>query len=172
LVLFAAETGVTVVMVRHFTKQNTDNIRHKGVGSLAFSNVARVGLVVMPEPNEDGVMLLIHEKHNLTKEAKPLRYSLVFDVGDEDTVYIKWQGFSDLTRRQIMSVSKPSEIRQEIFDSLSQAEDGLTSGSIELYLENKGYKPGTTRKMLKTTYEEKGIDKTARGKYRMLQTVA
>src|SRR6266566_8159820 len=54
LVTFAEETGVTVIMVRHYTKQSTDNIRHKGTGSLAFSNIARVGLAVLPDPNEEG----------------------------------------------------------------------------------------------------------------------
>jgi hypothetical protein len=173
LVSFAEETGVTVVMVRHFTKQGTDNLRHKGVGSLAFTNVARVGLVVMPDKEEDGVMLLIHEKHNLSKEAKPLRYSQVSDVGDEDTVYIKWHGFSELSRVQIMSLSKPSELRQSIFSTLADGgTDGLALNTIAMYLEQDGYKAGTTKQTVRRMLEEKAIEQTARGKYRLLQAVA
>jgi hypothetical protein len=146
-------------------------MRHKGVGSLAFSNVARVGLVVMPDPNEDGAMLLIHEKHNLSQEARPLRYSLVSD--DNEVVYVKWQGTSDLTRKQIMSVNKPSELRQSIYSALTEAgSDGMALNALAMYLEQDGYRAGTTKTTVRRMLEEKAIEQTARGKYRLLQAVA
>jgi len=87
LISFAEEYGVTVVMVRHYTKQKTDNIRYKGMGSMAFVNISRVGLAVLPDPDDENIMLLIHTKHNLTKGAKPLRYQIVYDKDEFSYVH-------------------------------------------------------------------------------------
>jgi RecA-family ATPase len=90
LVSFAEENGVTVVMVRHYSKQRTENINHKGIGSVAFINMPRVGLAVMPDPDDEEGKLLLHTKCNIAKQVKPLKYKIV-DDGDK-VPYIQWNG--------------------------------------------------------------------------------
>jgi hypothetical protein len=108
-------------------------------------------------------MLLLHEKHNLTKEAKPLRYSIV-DNKDEISS-VSWQGTSDLTRAQIMSKAMPGGLKQAIVETLT-GKDAVSSEAIQDYLEQDGYTRGNVRTTLSRMLG-KEVEQDERGKYRL-----
>lgn len=168
LVSFAEEEQVTVVMVRHFTKQNAPNIQHRGIGSMAFINMSRVALAVLPDPDPDpdkeGVMHLLHTKHNLTKEAPPLDYRIKSDA--DEVVYVEWLGKSDKTAKQVVSPpTPPSRTKQDILSVLASSEVPLKTSEIAGQLVERGHKYATVRGTLARMVDEKMINSTTRGEY-------
>lgn len=117
VVELARRKGVTFVNIRHHRKGNEGNFKEKGVGSPAFVEVARVGIAFEKDPEEEeekSARLFVHFKHNLTEQAKPLKYRT---VGEKRGIAsVTWHGDSDLSESQILGkeTGKQGELRIEL----------------------------------------------------------
>jgi len=172
LISFAEETGVTLVMVRHYTKQQVNSIQHKGAGSLAFINVSRVGLAIMPDPDhkDDNGMLLLHQKHNLTKEHDPLQYSIKDD--NDDVARVVWNGTSNLSIKQIMEGPGASlgKTQQDILNMYPKPGYCHKTGDIvEVMVGEYGYTEDNVYQTLKRM-RGKQLLSPERGKYCLPET--
>jgi hypothetical protein len=108
---FAKESGVTVIVIRHFTKGDPRfgrNPKHAGGGSIGIIGAVRSGLIVAPDPAEDPsaqVKVLARAKNNLVSKAAPtaVRYRLVSateqigDIPAQEIVCVEWLGVSHYT---------------------------------------------------------------------------
>ncbi|MFL5245821.1 MAG: AAA family ATPase [Gemmataceae bacterium] len=73
----AQETGATLVMVRHLTKNDRHHTAlHRGAGSIQVVACARVGLLVGRHPEEPDLRLLACFKNNLTEKPPTLSYRI------------------------------------------------------------------------------------------------
>ena len=99
----AEKTGVVILGTRHIKKEGTGRATHRGMGSVAFSNVARSVLSIAPHPNEPETFLVSVAKRNYGKNCQSLRYQIVTanitaDDGKTDIAgKIKWLGFDAMT---------------------------------------------------------------------------
>jgi len=98
----AARTGAAVLIVRHLRK-GAGSALDKGSGSIGIIGAARAGMLVAPDPEDDGRRILAMTKSNLAKMPDALAYRL---VNDElcGAARVVWDGASrhtanDLVRR-------------------------------------------------------------------------
>lgn len=75
----AEGTSCTIVGVRHIRKSGASDARDAGVGSVAWTAVARVEFVVGRDPDDEALRVLAQSKNNLAPEAGPLAYRIVPD---------------------------------------------------------------------------------------------
>jgi RecA-family ATPase len=74
----AGRTGAAVVIVRHLRKGAGSAIE-RGSGSIGIIGAARAGLLVAPDPEDEGRRVLALTKSNLAKMPQALAYRLVDD---------------------------------------------------------------------------------------------
>jgi putative DNA primase/helicase len=81
LKLTAERTGAAVLSVRHLNKLPGGNPLYRGGGSIGLVGAARAGLLIAPEPREDGIdrRVLAVIKSNLAAKPASLAYRLVND---------------------------------------------------------------------------------------------
>lgn len=132
LASIAAETGCTIVIIRHFNKSASGNAMNRGGGSIDITAQARVVLQVTRHPNDDNERVLTVMKSNLTKKPPSLTYRI-----DSTTVKtiaapkIRWTGTTDLTADALAAHSfhkatnpdnptKVDEARQFILETLGE----------------------------------------------------
>ena len=66
----AEDTGASIALNRHFTKATGQKAIHKGGGTAAVIGVARVGLQVFKDPDDDAHRLLAVSKCNLVPDTE------------------------------------------------------------------------------------------------------
>ena len=107
----AARTGAAVLIVRHMNK-GTGSALYRGSGSIGIVGAARAGLLVAPDPNDDGRRILASTKENLAPRPEALAYRIV-----NDELYgvakVAWDGASkhtadELVRPQVDEDSAPA----------------------------------------------------------------
>jgi putative DNA primase/helicase len=74
----AARTGAAVVIVRHMRK-GAGSALDKGSGSIGIVGAARAGMLVAPDPEDEGRRILAMTKSNLAEKSEALAYRLVND---------------------------------------------------------------------------------------------
>jgi hypothetical protein len=73
----AQDTGATLTMVRHLTKNDRHaNALHRGAGSIQVIACARVGLLACRHPDEPDLRLLACFKNNLSERPPSLAYRI------------------------------------------------------------------------------------------------
>ena len=92
----ASRTGAAVVIVRHMNK-GTGSALYRGSGSIGIVGAARAGLLVAPDPDDEGRRILAMSKSNLAKTPDALAYRIV-----EDELYgvarVVWDGCNTAPR--------------------------------------------------------------------------
>ena len=77
LARLAARFNLAMVLILHLNKKTDQPAKYRGLGSVAFRNVARSVLLVGPVPEHPGSSLLMQEKPNLTaKQAGSAMFNL------------------------------------------------------------------------------------------------
>lgn len=117
-------TGAILIMVRHFTKASDMRAAYRGGGSVAFTNLARFGLVVADHPDNPDMCVLALAKTNYEKVA-PLAYRIVQGGGD---VRVEWDATTPvhLDADTLLSARGSAE-RREVVAILDDAAPGWLS---------------------------------------------
>ena len=112
LAVLAADLGIAVVAVRHWTKSPTLNPLHRGSGSIAFSAAARSVLMVGQHPEDDDLRVLVSLKSNLG----PRPPALAFEIEQAGTApVVRWRGPVDLATTDLTSAGRdPSPVRSAV----------------------------------------------------------
>jgi hypothetical protein len=102
LAAVAAETGATIIVIRHLNKSSDGNALYRGGGSIGIIAAARAGMIVTKHPTDPQLRALGEHKHNLAPEPPPLAYRL---VADElyDCSRIEWCGEIDSSADQLLA---------------------------------------------------------------------
>jgi AAA domain len=96
----AARTGAAVVVVRHMNK-GAGSALYRGSGSIGIVGAARSGLLVAPDPDDEGRRILAMTKSNLAKMPDALAYRLVNDERYE-VARVVWDGASTRTANDLV----------------------------------------------------------------------
>ena len=72
----AAKYDLVMLIILHMNKKTDMAARYRGMGSVAFRNVARSTLLVANSLERDGLRLMMLEKANLTPEKKAVAFSI------------------------------------------------------------------------------------------------
>jgi putative DNA primase/helicase len=117
----AARRGCAIVVVRHVNKNTAADPKHRGSGSGAFINLARVGLAIGPDPDDatGARRVLAVNKVNVGEQAQSLAYHIetAWVRTDEDdgapvkTARIAWEGVSTLIAADILGARPDEETR-------------------------------------------------------------
>ncbi len=161
---------VSCVLVRHLTKSRGDNPLMAGNGSMAFIALARTGLMVVRNPEDDHQIILSHIKSNIGKIAPGITYTVCCDEeeGDERP-YIVWGETTTLSGADLMNAPRKNTggNRQAILDLLEErAPDDLSPQEIAEALPEMSI--SNVKVTLKRMYDKKEIGKSERGAYHAL----
>jgi hypothetical protein len=160
LSLLAADMGIAVLTIRHWTKALTANPLHRGGGSIAFVAAARSILAVVQHPEDDELRVLASIKSNLA--ARPP--SLAFEIEQAGTVpVIRWKGPVDLSANDLTGAGRdPSPERSAVLAFVKGA--GRPVGSKEV-AEALGMTTSTARWHLSAAAKAGQLVRTATGLY-------
>lgn len=76
LSLAAQEYDCAIVLVRHLGKTSRDNIKHAGLGSIAFTGMARMVHTVRTHPNDEEITIVKTIKSNFCKPEPALKFHI------------------------------------------------------------------------------------------------
>jgi AAA domain len=163
----AERCNACIAMIRHVNKSGSDKLIYQGGGSIAFIGLARVGLMVTKNPDDEEQAILAVSKNNLSRKPSKLLYRIVCDLGtDDERPYIRWEGITTITDQEMTAkpTNVPGEGRQAILKCLKahypdpmtpqQVADELAPMSID-----------NVKKTLGRMVEDDQIKKEARGMY-------
>jgi putative DNA primase/helicase len=104
----AENTDCCILGVRHLRKAASADARDAGIGSVAWTAVARVDLIVARDPQDETNRrrVLAQSKNNLAPLAQSLAYSIVTDA-EFDVARTEWTGTCTLEARHLTAENDP-----------------------------------------------------------------
>jgi len=84
LVKLAEDTGVAILAISHCSKDSSRQAMFRVLGSIAYTAVARFGLMVAKDPNDPARRLVMASKANICREAPTLAFGITGSVGPRD----------------------------------------------------------------------------------------
>ena len=157
----AERTGCAILIIRHLNKGSSDNILYRGSGSIGIIAVARIGLLVAHDPDDEQKRVFATIKNNLSKIAPNLSYQI--DENEHGAPYIQWLGENHhATSTLLRPGSNQSYERQEILRALKDANGPLDAKEIA---EQTGLKYELLRSILSRMQDAQEIVRPYRGKY-------
>jgi len=134
LAALAERCGVAVLCVRHLTKGARDKAIYRGQGSIGYTGVARVVLLVGQEPDAPERRVVIAIKTNLTAMAPGIAFEL------KDGRFL-WAGESTATPEALVAPGSDSDAKDDLEEAKEFLREELSIGarpSLEIYrLANK-----------------------------------
>lgn len=89
----AAELGCAILIIRHFGKKDYGNAKHKGLGSIGLTGMARSNLAAVSDGA--GGFILGRIKGNLSRRPQDLLYQIRSWEKDTEVPQLHWCGTSD-----------------------------------------------------------------------------
>jgi RecA-family ATPase len=160
----AERTGCAILIIRHLNKGSSDNILYRGSGSIGIIAVARIGLLVAHDPDDDQKRVFATIKNNLSKIAPNLSYQIA--ENENGAPYIQWHGENHHKTSTLLRPSTNMSFeRQSIIKALKEADIPLDAKEIS---ELTGLKYESLRLILSRMCNAKEIAHPYRGKYTSL----
>ena len=157
----AERTCCAILIIRHLNKGSSDNILYRGSGSIGIIAVARIGLLVAHDPDDEQKRVFATIKNNLSKIPSNLSYQIV--ENEQGAPYIQWLGENHhITSTLLRPGSNMSFERQAIIKALKEADGPLDTKEIS---ELTGIKYESLRSILSRMQNAKEIIRPNRGKY-------
>lgn len=127
LAKMAERTGVAVVLVRHLNKSTSTPALHRGLGGVGFIGVARLGLLVAPNPDAEGEVLVSRHKGNIGAPPPTLAYRIV-QVGEaENMPRLQWLGERATTAEDGLAAQAGAGADRETRSATDEAVEWLRS---------------------------------------------
>jgi hypothetical protein len=124
----ASRTGAAVVIVRHMNK-GTGSALHRGSGSIGIVGGALAGLLVAPDPDDEGRRILAMSKSNLAKTPGALAYRIV-----EDELYgvarVVWDGSSTRTANDLVRLRVDEDEAPALAEAMRVLKEILADGPL------------------------------------------
>jgi hypothetical protein len=169
----AEKYEVAIILVRHITKSHGENLKHWGGGSVAFTNLSRIGLLAMVCPDNEDQCIFGPVKSNLNSKKVPkLLYSIVSDEDQGDNrPYVRWEGeghYSDGDLGKAPSRNTGGN-RDRIVQVLKErAPVAMTVQELAEALPPDSMSIDNLKMTLKRMYDQRQIGKSERGAYHAL----
>jgi len=157
----AERAGCAILIIRHLNKGSSDNILYRGSGSIGIIAVARIGLLVAHDPDDDQKRVFATIKNNLSKIAPNLSYQIA--ENEQGAPYIQWLGENHHTTSTLLHPgTNMSFERQAIMKALKEADSPLDTKEIS---DLTGLKYESLRSILSRMQNASEIIRPHRGKY-------
>jgi RecA-family ATPase len=157
----AERTGCAILIIRHLNKGSSDNILYRGAGSIGIIAVARIGLLVAHDPDDEQKRVFATIKNNLSKIAPNLSYQIA--ENEHGAPYIQWLGENHHAASTLLRPgSNQSYERQEILRVLKEADSPLDAKEVA---KRTGLKYESLRSILSRMQDAREIVRPYRGKY-------
>ncbi|MDA8103910.1 MAG: AAA family ATPase [Nitrospiraceae bacterium] len=128
LVKMAEEQNVAVLVIRHLNKSAASQSMYRGGGSIGFIGLARVGLLIAKDPEDENRRILAGIKSNLA----PLPASLSYCIEDHGGIpKIVWGGISNHTADALLSVPTSPEEKTAVDEAKEFLLDILELKAVE-----------------------------------------
>jgi archaellum biogenesis ATPase FlaH/DNA-binding transcriptional ArsR family regulator len=165
LALLAERTNCTILIIRHLKKGTSDNLLHRGAGSIGIIAAARTGLTIFYDPADEKKRVLGTTKSNLAEPPNHLSYQVL--QNENRAPYIQWLGEYNL---DISTITGPginlSFPREEIIKVLKNSSRSLDLKEIA---EQTDLNYKTLRMTLSRMHEAGLIARPFRGIYTTLE---
>lgn len=128
----AGRTGCTILGVRHLRKSSSSDARDAGIGSVAWTAVARAEFIVGRDPQDESgrLRVLAQSKNNLAPEVPSQTY--VIDQDDELEVgVVRWMGSSTLSARHLTAESDGPEAQSDRVEARELLRVLLAGGPVD-----------------------------------------
>ncbi len=160
-------TQCAILIIRHLNKGASSNPLYRGTGSIGIIGAARMGLIVVRDPNNEHQCILATTKNNLSKHANHLIYQI--EENENGIPYVEWLGETfDNVSNLLRPPTNTSFEHQEIHRALRQANGSLEPKDIA---ERTGQRIESVRVILSRMYERGEIARPYRGRYASLDHV-
>jgi hypothetical protein len=136
----AADTGCTVLLLRHLNKAGGHNPLYRGGGSIGIVGAARVALVVAVDPEDEDRRVLAWAKNNLAPLPDALAYRLT-DTPEFCCARVVWDGHADVDVAELLDTA-PGDDYGATAEAKRWLEDYLT---IHGACENKDVKQAAAK---------------------------
>ncbi len=149
----AAETGCAIVAIRHLNKGTATNALYRGGGSIGISAAARSVLLVAADPNDESKQrrILARSKGNLSAPVPSLAYHIA--VTENSVPYIVWEGETDHTASQLLSLPVDEETRSATGEAMEWLRAVLTDAGGQMPakdVQTRARQDGITDKVLRS----------------------
>ncbi len=127
----AEETACTILGVRHLRKSSASDARDAGIGSVAWTAVARVEFIVGRDPQDESgrLRVLAQSKNNLSLEAGSLAYTIYED--EEFAVgVVRWEGASSVGARNLTAEGEAPDALADRLDARELLRVVLADGPV------------------------------------------
>jgi archaellum biogenesis ATPase FlaH len=168
LAQLAERTKCAILIIRHLNKGNSPNSLYRGAGSIGIIGAARMGLIVVRDPNDEQRCILATNKNNLSKHAS----HLIYQIGENEQRIPSTQWLGEIHDTVANLLRPPKNIsfeHQEIHNVLRQANGPLKPKEIA---ERTGQKIESVRVALNRMYKNGEIANPYRGIYASLDHVS
>jgi len=124
----ADRTKCSILCIMHLNKKVSSNAIDRGMGSIAFTAVARSVFLIGAHPEEnDSRKILAPVKSNLVETTKSRMFRI--NSSDDKIPYIEWDGETSYTSRQILlreitGLDENSNLERAILFIENQLKDG------------------------------------------------
>ena len=160
LALLAEQQHLAIVIVRHLNQRTGGHLLYRGIGSIAIIAAARTGLMIVPNPLEQGQSLLLQYKTNYGQRTT----TLAFRVGQNGSARtLEWLGESELSAddlRLFQSENIASTLEEAIFVLFSILGEGELPASQTKILCRRA---GVSDRTLKRAKAALGVQSRRRG---------
>ena len=119
LAQLAERFGCAILIIRHLSKVGSGNLLYRGAGSIGIIAAARLGLIVVQDPDDEQKRILATTKNNLSKQANNLTFQVV--ENERGVPYIQCLGESIYSLKALSNGTNLSIQRQDILSVLKDA---------------------------------------------------
>ncbi len=160
LAQLAERNNCAVLIIRHLSKVGSANLLYRGAGSIGIIAAARLGLIVVQDPDDEQKRILATTKNNLSKQAS----NLTFQVAENErgVPYIQWLGESNYSLKALSNGTNLSIQRQDILRVLNNSKGPLTLKDIA---DRTGQDYDRLRKTVHRMLRAGEVASPARGEY-------
>lgn len=168
-VLSAAEKqGCAVVGVMHLNKGQNGNALYRSGASIAWVAMFRVGLFVVPDPDNEQGGVIVNHKNNLASKTSTVSLRYCFHETRDEIGFIEWEGESSYSQSELLNQGTPtdnpkSELETDILSVLRENGLPMTPSMIHEKLPDKSI--DAIEKVLKRRVEQGVLIRPNRGLY-------
>lgn len=163
-----ARRHVACLLVRHMNKSGGDKALYRGGGSIAFTGLARVAMLLAEHPDDDTLVALAGVKTNVGKLPATLSFSIQAEHEDA-APHITWQREEVQYSADALLGAKRSDERRDYLAVFQQnAQNGIhemTPHEVALALGVPQEQEGKVRKMLRKMVEAGELRNPRYGSY-------
>lgn len=128
LAKMANETGLSIIIIRHLVKSESNNAVYRGGGSIGIIGAARSALLVAKDPENENRRILAGIKSNLAPLPPSLSYTIE-NVGGIPKIV--WGGVSGHTADALLSIPSNPEERSALEDAKDFLKDIFFGGDVD-----------------------------------------